>query len=44
MEKQTAGPVIIRFEDYNDMVNFTIRMRLKYVLAKLLYSDINDKV
>lgn len=37
MERLATGPVIIRFTDLNDMVDYTYRLELKYFLAKLLY-------
>lgn len=42
--KRTAGPVIIRFRDHKEMVDLTIRIELKYFLAKLLYSHYNREV
>lgn len=44
MEKRPAGPVIIRFKDHNEMVDLTIRMELKYFMAKLLYSSYIQEV
>lgn len=39
-----ARPVIIRFKDTKEMVDLTIRMELKYFLAKLLYAHYNKEL
>ena len=38
MERKNAGPVIIHFNDHIEMINLTVRIELKYFLAKLLLS------
>lgn len=38
------NPVIIRFNDVNEMVDLTYRIELKYFMLKLLYSHYNRAV
>jgi hypothetical protein len=42
--KKSAGPVIIRFANPQEAIDLTIRIELKYFLAKLLYSHYNRGV
>lgn len=39
--KKDARPIVIRFKDTKELVDFTLRMELKYFLMALLYSHRN---
>lgn len=44
MDKRAKRPVVIRFSSTKEMVDITIKMELKYFLAKLIYAHYNRGV
>lgn len=42
--KKDARPIRIRFSSTQEMVDYTIRMELKYFLMKLIYNHYNRNV
>jgi hypothetical protein len=43
-DKKKARPILIRFSSTQELIDYTIRMELKYFVAKLLYSHYNRDV
>lgn len=44
MDKRSNRPVVIRFSSPKECIDYTIKMELKYFLAKLIYSHYNKGV
>ncbi len=44
MDKRSNRPVVIRFTSAKECIDLTIKMELKYFLAKLIYAHYNRGV